>query len=109
MLWEKPKIYVAGQELSFFSDLCPLTLRKIWEFKFLTVQLVRLGIPYRWGFPFELPVAYQRRTVVIRTVQQAIDFESELTSEEVEVEVLNEQDWVQKNNRRIPVRSGSEQ
>lgn len=63
--WEKPKISIEGQELSLYSVLCPLTLKRREEFKFLMVKLTKLGIAYKWGFPFKLLVDFQRKLVVI--------------------------------------------
>lgn len=39
--WNKPKIVVEGQELelAFYSDLCPITLKKQREWTFLTNKL----------------------------------------------------------------------
>lgn len=56
----------------------------------MTIKLTKLGIPYKWEFPFKLLVEYQRKIKAIRTVQQARDFEVEHDKGEFEVEVLNE-------------------
>lgn len=71
----KPKISIEGQKFAVFSDLCPLTLRKRRELKFLTTKLASLRIAYKWEFPIKLLVDYQRKIVVIKTVQEALDFE----------------------------------
>lgn len=77
VLRDKPKISIEGQELSIFSDLCSLTLKRRRELRFLTTKLVNLGIPYKWGFPLKLLIEYQRQIVTIRTVQQATAFEAQ--------------------------------
>lgn len=53
-LWEKPTIVVEGQELTFSSDICPLTLQRRKDWKFLTTKLIDLGIPYKCSFLFKL-------------------------------------------------------
>lgn len=75
--WDKPKVMVERQELSFFSDLSLLTVKKSTEFKFLTIKLIRLGIPCKWGFPFKLLTEYQRKIIDVWTLEQARDFETE--------------------------------
>lgn len=54
-----------------------------------TTKLVNSGIAYKWRFPFKLLTDYKGRTVVVKSLQQAKEFEVELEKEEVEVEVLN--------------------
>lgn len=43
-LWDAPKLIVEGQELSFYSDLCPLTLKR--EEKFFASKLVAAEVAY---------------------------------------------------------------
>lgn len=52
-------------------------------------KLTNSGRVYRWGFPFKLLVDYRGKTV-LKTSQQAKEFEIELDSEEVDVQVLNQ-------------------
>lgn len=45
-LWDKPKITIEDQQLTFYSDLSPLTLHKKREWNFLATKLITCGIPY---------------------------------------------------------------
>lgn len=45
-LWDTPKIIVEGQELTFYSDLYPITIQRRKKWRFLTSKLVTGGIPY---------------------------------------------------------------
>lgn len=58
-LWESPKIVLEGQELTFYSDLCPLTIQRRKEWKFLTTNLIVGGIPYKRGFLFKRLIDYK--------------------------------------------------
>lgn len=86
-LREMPKITVEGQQLMFYSYLCPLTFQKRRDWKMLTTKLPILDIPYKWSFP--LTIDSKGATVVTKTLQQAEEFTAELEAEKVEVEVLN--------------------
>lgn len=44
-LWGRPKITVEGQQMTFYSDLCPLTLQRRGERSF------RIGLPINGVFP----------------------------------------------------------
>lgn len=50
--------------------------------------MIKIGIAYRWSFPFNLSV-FKSRMIVVKTLQQAKQFEAELDKDHVEVEVLN--------------------
>lgn len=89
-LWDQPRLEVEGQQLFLYSDLCPLTLKRHREWKFLTSKLTWFGLPYKWSYPFKLLTDYKGKTVVLTTIQQAKTFEEALAGEEVEVEVLNQ-------------------
>lgn len=54
VLWEQPKLMLEGQKLTFYSDLCPLTLKRRREWKFITNKLTRLEIAYRVGVPLQV-------------------------------------------------------
>lgn len=55
-----------------------------------TQSLTSLWVAYRWGFPFKLLIDYKGQTVVLKTLQQTKNFESELEKEAIEVMVLNQ-------------------
>lgn len=38
-LWDQPQIVIKWQEISFYSDLCPLTLKNLREWKFIMSKL----------------------------------------------------------------------
>lgn len=73
MLWEQPRLSIDSQNLTLFSDLHPLTIHKRGEWKFLTSKLVRIEIPYKWGYPFKLLINYKERRMVIKSLGQAND------------------------------------
>lgn len=83
ILRDKPKL-IEGQELTFYSDLCPLTLQKRREWK-----LISFSILYQWGFPLNVLIDYKGKVVVVKSFQQAKRFVTELDREEVDVQVLN--------------------
>lgn len=84
-LWDSPKILLEGQESTFYSDLCPITIQRRKEWRFFTSKLIVGGIPYKWGYPFKLLIDYKGQTLPIKTLHQARQFCCETDSEEVEV------------------------
>lgn len=88
VIWEQPRLGV-GQNLTFFSDLCPITIRKRGEWKFLTSRLIQMRIYYKWGYSFKLLIDYKERIVLIKSTSQAKKFEAELSKEDADVEILN--------------------
>lgn len=45
-LWDKPKLVVEGQQLIFYLNISPLTLKKCRDWQFLTSKLTQFGFPY---------------------------------------------------------------
>lgn len=86
LLWEQPMLNVQGEELTFYSDLTPITLWQRSEWRSLTNRLTKQEIPYKWGFPFRLLIDYKGKTVMLKTILQAKEFEKILSGTEVEVE-----------------------
>lgn len=70
-LWDRPKIIVLGRQLTFYLDLCPLTLHRRRECNFLTTKLNKKVIAYKWGFPHKPLVDYKGNIVAIKTTLQA--------------------------------------
>lgn len=87
-LWEKPKIMIEGQQLTFYSDLCPIMLQRK-EWSFLTVKPVSYGVPYKWGFLHKLLIDYKGRVIVIKSAPQARQFEKELGLEKSDKQAPN--------------------
>lgn len=69
-LWNQPKFVVQGQEITFYLDHCPLTLKKRRSWGFITKRLSRYGNQYRWGYPFHLLVTFKDKTIILKTMQQ---------------------------------------
>lgn len=69
---------VEGQEITFYSALCPLTLKKrrSWGKK-----LSRQGIPYRWGYSFHLVVTFKNKIINLWTLQEVKELEQTLDEE----------------------------
>lgn len=70
-LWDSSKIAIEGQQLTFYSDLCPLTIQRRREWNFLTRKLVEASTPYKWGFPDKLLIEYKGKIIAIKTTPQA--------------------------------------
>lgn len=64
-LWDRSKIVTKGQQLTFYSDLCPLTIQYRREWNFLTGKLTMYGIPYTWGFPHKLLIEYEGKIIAM--------------------------------------------
>lgn len=88
-LWDRSRIVLEGQQLAFYSDLCPLTLDRRGEGSFLTAYLTACGVPYKWGFPHTLLINYRGKVVIIKSNSQARSFEKEIDNEDIVMETLN--------------------
>lgn len=55
-------------------------------------MLTRLGIPYKWGYPFKLLISFKGKTRVLTSIHQVKKFEEELDREVVEEEVVDKGD-----------------
>lgn len=80
-LWDRPRIVIEDQQLTFYSDLCPLMLHKRRGGGGLTAKLTVCGVPYKWGFTHKLLIDYRGKVVIIKTIAQARSFEKEIVIE----------------------------
>lgn len=68
---ENSQSTIAGAQIHIYSDLSAITLRKWKGFKFLTIELNKQEIWYRWGFPFKLLFVFNAKHYVVKTPEEA--------------------------------------
>ncbi|CAH2254698.1 Hypothetical predicted protein [Pelobates cultripes] len=74
---DRPPVY-QGQQLQFYQDLAPSTLRKRRELKPLTTALLEAGWRYTWGHPFRITVKKGDQTYSLHQVSDMRDFATHL-------------------------------
>lgn len=78
-------LIIGDLQVTFFSDLSNI-IQKRRNFKCLTSVLCQ--DVYQWGFSFKLVVTYNRRKIIIRTLQEAGVFLAKIQAGSEEGEVL---------------------
>lgn len=72
---EQPEVIIAGAQISVYSDLSVITLKRRKSFKILMLDLKKKNIMYRWGFPFKLILTYNCKKYIIKTMTEARNFQ----------------------------------
>lgn len=92
-LWDRPKLIIEGQQLTFYSDLSPLSTQ---QWRFLTTKLTN------YGFPHKLLIEHKgKKIIAIKTKGQARRIADELDKDKVEIETLNSPQEDTKQRRQI--------
>lgn len=71
---EQTEVIVADSQLLVYPDLSKITLINCKTLKFLTEELQKRKLSYRWGFPFKLSLTYSLKNYVIKSVAEAKTF-----------------------------------
>ncbi|CAH2327667.1 Hypothetical predicted protein [Pelobates cultripes] len=66
------------QQIHFYQDLAPTTLKKRRELKPLTTALIEAGWRYMWGHPFKLSVKKGEQSFTLHQVADMQDFADHL-------------------------------
>lgn len=69
--WEQPAVTIAAAQISVYSNLSVIILKKRKSFKFLTLDLQKKDIMFRWGFSFKLILPYNSKKYTIKTMTEA--------------------------------------